>query len=220
MIGTKARIFTPITAVSLEELVPANHFYRHLDRVVDLSFVRDLVKETYAERGRPSIDPVVFFKLQLVMFFNGIRSERQLMVLAADWFLSPVTKTTPRLSPLQLPFFFLNARLSTCAKSSLHLEEITIFVDPQLLFLDSRQRECGNYSPLYPSSEESLRHMAKATTTIRQMVTRIGIASRYILVAHIHVIGPCYRYPALPGSRPNDGAFTPGIPVYRSVLVW
>ena len=34
--------------------------------------VRDLVKGTYAERGRPSIDPVVFFKLQLVMFFDGI----------------------------------------------------------------------------------------------------------------------------------------------------
>jgi transposase len=84
MIGTKARIFTPITAVSLEELVPANHFYRRLDRVVDLTFVRALVKETYAERGRPSIDPVVFFKLQLVMFFDGIRSERQLMQLSAD----------------------------------------------------------------------------------------------------------------------------------------
>jgi transposase len=92
MMGTKARIFTPVTAVSLDELVPANHFYRHLDRAVDLSFVRDLVKETYAERGRPSIDPVVFFKLQLVMFFDGMRSERQLIALAADrlsvrWFV-------------------------------------------------------------------------------------------------------------------------------------
>ena len=84
MMGTKARIFRPITAVSLDELVPANHFYRHLDRVVDLSFVRDLVKETYARAGRPSIDPVVFFKLQLVMFFDDIRSERLLMQLAAD----------------------------------------------------------------------------------------------------------------------------------------
>ena len=42
--------------------------------------------------GRPSIDPVVFFRLQLVMFFEGIRSERQLMRLAADrlsvrWYL-------------------------------------------------------------------------------------------------------------------------------------
>jgi hypothetical protein len=46
MMGTKARLFTPIAVVSLEDLVPSNHFYRHLDRVLDLSFVRDLVKET------------------------------------------------------------------------------------------------------------------------------------------------------------------------------
>jgi transposase len=84
MMGSKARIFTPITVVSLEDLVPAKHFYRHLDRTVDLSFVRDLVKGTYAQGGRPSIDPVVFFKLQLVMFFEDIRSERLLMQLVAD----------------------------------------------------------------------------------------------------------------------------------------
>jgi hypothetical protein len=33
---------------------------------------RELVKTTYAPGGRPSIDPVVFFKLQLVLFFEGI----------------------------------------------------------------------------------------------------------------------------------------------------
>src|SRR5229473_1560353 len=84
MMGTKVRIFAPIAVVSLENLVPSNHFYRHLDHVLDLSFVRDLVKETYAHGGRPSIDPVVFFKLQLVMFFEDIRSERLLMQLVAD----------------------------------------------------------------------------------------------------------------------------------------
>src|SRR6266480_2225928 len=70
MMGTKARIFAPIAVISLDDLVPINHFYRHLDHVLDLSFVRDLVKETYAHGGRPSIDPVVFFKLQLVMFLK------------------------------------------------------------------------------------------------------------------------------------------------------
>ncbi len=30
------------------------------------------------------MDPVVFFKLQLVMFFEGIRSERELMRVTAD----------------------------------------------------------------------------------------------------------------------------------------
>src|SRR5258708_1003630 len=84
MMGKKERRFAPLINVSLEELVPADHFYRHLERSLDLSFVRKFVQESYAGQGRPSIDPVVFFKLHLVMFFEGIRSERQLMRHAED----------------------------------------------------------------------------------------------------------------------------------------
>jgi transposase len=76
------RLDQPI-AVSLEGLVPAKNFYRHLEATLDLSFVREWARELYAERGRPAIDPVVFFKLQLVMFFEGIRSERQLIAMAS-----------------------------------------------------------------------------------------------------------------------------------------
>src|SRR3954462_14134923 len=79
-------------AVSLEDLVPADHFYRHLDAQLDLTFVREWVEELYKPGGRPSIDPVVFFKLQLIMFFEGIRSERRLIAtaslhLAHRWYL-------------------------------------------------------------------------------------------------------------------------------------
>src|SRR5437660_11740187 len=74
MMGFKERAFAPLVAVSLEELVPQDHFYRHLQKVLDLSFVYDLVRESYALAGRPSIDSVVFFKLQLVMFFFDILS--------------------------------------------------------------------------------------------------------------------------------------------------
>jgi transposase len=84
MMGLKERAFAPLTAVSLEELVPQDHFYRHLHKVLDLSFVYDLVRERYSVAGRPSVDPVVFFKLQLVMFFEDIRSERLLMRQVAD----------------------------------------------------------------------------------------------------------------------------------------
>jgi transposase len=84
MMGLKERAFAPLVSVSLEELVPQDHFYRHLQRVLDLSFVHELVRERYAVAGRPSIDPVVFFKLQLVMFFEDIRSERLLMRQVAD----------------------------------------------------------------------------------------------------------------------------------------
>lgn len=92
MMGLKARVFGPLPPMTLEDLVPPDHFYRHLERSLDLSFVRDLVREVYADTGRPSIDPVVFFKLQLLLFFEGLRSERQLMQVVADrlslrWYL-------------------------------------------------------------------------------------------------------------------------------------
>jgi transposase len=93
MMGVKERHFSPLPReVSLEDLVPKDNFYRLLEEKLDLSFVRDLVRPLYAEGGRPSVDPVVFFGLQLVMFFEGLRSERELMRVAADrlsvrWFL-------------------------------------------------------------------------------------------------------------------------------------
>ncbi len=62
----------PLPDLSLEELVPQDNFYRRLDARLDLSFVRDLVEDRYACSGRPSVDPVVFFRLRLVMFFEGI----------------------------------------------------------------------------------------------------------------------------------------------------
>jgi transposase len=74
MMGKKIRNFAPLPPnLSLEELVPKDNFYRHLDQKLDLSFVRDLVEDCYASSGRPSVDPVVFFRLQLVMFFEDIR---------------------------------------------------------------------------------------------------------------------------------------------------
>jgi transposase len=72
----KLRSLDRPVAISLEQLVPADHFYRRLDAQLDLSFVRDWVKDCYAEGGRPSVDPVVFFRLQLVLYLEGLRSER------------------------------------------------------------------------------------------------------------------------------------------------
>ena len=60
--------------------------------------------EFYAEWGRLSIDPVVFFKLQLVMFFEGIRSERQLfetasLNLAHRWYVGYALDESCRITP-------------------------------------------------------------------------------------------------------------------------
>jgi hypothetical protein len=73
MMGTKKRNVVPLLHVSLENLVSKDHFYRQLDQKLNLSFVYEFVQENYAQGGRPSIDPIVFFKLQLVLFFEGVR---------------------------------------------------------------------------------------------------------------------------------------------------
>lgn len=93
MLGQKAKIFKVHPGLTLDDLVPKDNFYRQVETKLDLSFVRELVKAHYAQNmGRPSIDPVTFFKLHLIMFFEGIRSERQLMEmvhlnLAHRWYI-------------------------------------------------------------------------------------------------------------------------------------
>jgi transposase len=79
--------------VSVESLVPSEHLLRKVDRAVDFSFIRDRVKHLYCEdNGRPALDPVVLFKLLLLGYLYGVRSERQLMRevevnVAYRWFL-------------------------------------------------------------------------------------------------------------------------------------
>jgi len=92
MMGHRSKRFKLFTETNLEALLPADNFYRRLEEKLDLSFVRDLVRDCYGEMGRRSIDPVVFFKLQLIAFFEGITSERRLMEttqlnLAHRWYL-------------------------------------------------------------------------------------------------------------------------------------
>ena len=51
MMGAKERHFASLISASLEELVPQEHFYRHLEKSLDLAFVREFVHENYAFKG-------------------------------------------------------------------------------------------------------------------------------------------------------------------------
>ena len=57
MMGTKIRDFAPLPDLSLKELVAKDNFYRRLEATLDLSFVRELVRDCYACSGRPRSDP-------------------------------------------------------------------------------------------------------------------------------------------------------------------
>ena len=79
--------------VTIEDLVPEDHFVRKLERALDLSFVYEETAHLYRSKyGRPPIDPVVFVKSLLLGFLYGIPSERQIEVWCADsnafrWYL-------------------------------------------------------------------------------------------------------------------------------------
>ena len=65
--------------VTIEDLMPQNHFLRKLEAELDLSFVYEETQKLYSHRyGRPPIDPVVIVKYLLVGFLYGIPSERQI----------------------------------------------------------------------------------------------------------------------------------------------
>lgn len=79
--------------VTIEDLVPGEHFLRELEAALDLSFVYEERAHVYSRRyGRPPIDPVVIVKYLLVGYLYGIPSERQIEQRCADssafrWYL-------------------------------------------------------------------------------------------------------------------------------------
>ena len=79
--------------VAIDELVPKEHIVRSILNAIDFRFIYDEVKDLYCDDfGRPSIDPVVLFKMVLIQYMFGIRSMRQTVKeievnLAYRWFL-------------------------------------------------------------------------------------------------------------------------------------
>ena len=79
--------------VCIEDLVHPNHPLRKIQKHIDFSFILDLVRPYYCENnGRPSADPIMLFKMLLIGYLFGIRSERQLEMevhsnVAYRWFL-------------------------------------------------------------------------------------------------------------------------------------
>lgn len=70
--------------LTIDNLVPADNFYRRLEEFLDLRFVYQDCKDLYGTTGNPSLDPVVFFKIQLFGYFENIISDRELVRKAGD----------------------------------------------------------------------------------------------------------------------------------------
>ena len=92
MQGRKEKQQKLFYSASIERLVPQDHPVRRIQEVLDLRFLYKDTREYYSHEGKPSIDPVVLFKLYVLGYFFGIPSERRLfrevqVNLAYRWYL-------------------------------------------------------------------------------------------------------------------------------------
>ncbi len=90
---------------TMDELVPEDSIFRKIDACIDFTFIYDEVKDLYCcTNGRPSIDPVVLFKLVFIEALEGLKSMRKTcekIKVDAEyrWFLGiPFGKSTPHYS--------------------------------------------------------------------------------------------------------------------------
>jgi transposase len=75
----------------LEDQVPENHLLRLIEKHISFEFVRERLRTSYSETGRPSIDPELLLRILLIGYLYSITSERKLveelrMHLAWRWF--------------------------------------------------------------------------------------------------------------------------------------
>ena len=64
--------------VDTESLVPAEHLLRKIKAAINRNKLYDMVEPLYCEdNGRPSIDPVVLFKMVLIQHLYGVPSLRR-----------------------------------------------------------------------------------------------------------------------------------------------
>ena len=66
MMGHHSRGETLFYYFRLEDQVPENHLLRLIDKHISFEFVRQQLKASYSETGRPSIDPELLLRILLI----------------------------------------------------------------------------------------------------------------------------------------------------------
>ena len=100
-----------VEIISLEMLVPSEHLLRKIDEAVDFNQIYEFVNELYCkDNGRPSVDPVVLFKIVMIQHIYGIPSLRRTleevnMNIAYRWFIGyPLNEEVPHFSTVSYNF--------------------------------------------------------------------------------------------------------------------
>ncbi len=133
--------------VDLDRRIRSDHPLRRIADLVDFNFVREKVKDKYGYNGNVSVDPVIIIKLMFLLFFENVRSERELMQTIPErldwlWFLgyglddevpdhSVLSKARKRWGPEVFEAFFVRI-VGQCAQLGL-VDGKKIHVDGSLV---------------------------------------------------------------------------------------
>src|SRR5580693_1384339 len=91
MMGQHDRFEALFYYFRLEDQVPETHLLRLIEKHISFAFVRERLKASYSDTGRPSIDPELVLRILPIGYLYGITSERKLVEelrlhLAWRWF--------------------------------------------------------------------------------------------------------------------------------------
>lgn len=76
MMGRRSRQIG-VQIVEVETMIPQKHLLRKIDRMIRFEFIYELLALYYPSNRRPLVDPVSMFKMLLVGYLYGIKSERR-----------------------------------------------------------------------------------------------------------------------------------------------
>ena len=152
MLGTQKRWQEELfVAGPLSSLIPDDHILKRVDKLLDLSWLREEVKDLYCmSNGRPGIDPEAAVRLMLAGFFQGVVHDRKLMRearvnIAIRWFSgyrldeklpdhSSLTKIRQRWGVERFKRIFLKT-VQSCIDAGL-VDGETVHVDATLIRAD------------------------------------------------------------------------------------
>ena len=134
-----------VEIVSLDMLVPEDHLLRKIDAAVDFKQIYEFVDDLYCkDNGRPSIDPVVLFKIVMIQHIYGIPSLRRTleevnMNVAYRWFIGyPLNEQVPHFSTVSYHFKhrFTTATVEYIFRWILNTAAKEGFLDTSAIFID------------------------------------------------------------------------------------
>ena len=131
--------------VDTESLVPEGHLLRKIDAAVDFNRIYEMVESLYSEdNGRPSIDPVVLFKMVLIQHLYGLPSLRRTaeevyLNNAYRWFLGyTLREETPHFSTVSYNFRHRFTEETVDKVFAWILEEVAEagYLSPKVIYVD------------------------------------------------------------------------------------